>query len=132
MIPVYIGSKLKYADRWKRLRADWKKAGIFINSTWIDQAVQEDDSLPADFRIFWSVDQRDVSQAAFVVIYGEPKDELRGALVEAGIAIATGAHVIVVGDCSSFGTWQHHPACIKVATLEHAKRLILNFIQFSK
>jgi hypothetical protein len=125
MIRVYIASKIKYAPRLCDLRYEWKQHGIDLHARWFDQAAHEESATPEDFHIFWMVDQHDVETSRALIVYAEPGDELRGALVEVGIAIANGIPVFIAGDCSSFGTWRHHPACVKATTLENAKTMIL-------
>lgn len=126
MIKVYIASKLKHADRWRKLREQWPAEGIDLHARWHDQESQEDEAQPVDFSIFWLVDEEDVSNSDCVIVYGEADDKLNGALVEAGIAIAHKILVIVVGDSPSFGSWWHHPGVLRAGSLEQAKRLILN------
>lgn len=127
MIKVYIASKLKYAERFKKYREDWKASGIDLHARWFDQAIIEQTSEvpPEDFHIFWLVDEEDVKVSSALIVYGEENDKLRGALIEAGIAIGQGMLVIVVGDCPDFGTWQYHPTVTRAGSLEHAKTMIL-------
>ena len=123
---VYIASKLKYAEQFRIYRSQWRPK-INLHARWFDQATIEQTSKvsPEDFHIFWLVDEEDVKVADALIIYGERDDKLRGALVEAGIAIAMGKLVIVVGDCADFGTWQHHPLVTRAGSFEHAKTMIL-------
>lgn len=123
---VYIASKLKYAERFKQLRIHWAQS-IDLHARWFDQAAieLEGEVDPTDFHIFWLVDEEDVRNSDAVIVYAEENDKLRGALVEAGIAIALGKLVIVVGDSPDFGTWQHHPTVTRAGSLEHAKTMIL-------
>lgn len=127
-IKVYVASKLKYADRLKYLRGEWVEYGINLHARWFDQAILEtsgevDD--PEDFHIFWLVDEDDVATSDVVLVYGEPEDHLRGALVEAGMAIALKKLVVVIADSPDYGTWQHHPQVAKARSFDHAKDMIL-------
>ena len=128
MIKVYIASKLYYAVRFQELRKEWAPK-IDLHARWHDQAHLElsnsGELTPEDFHIFWQVDEEDVKTSQAVIIYGESQDKLRGALVEAGIAIGAGILTILVGDCEDFGTWQHHPTVARAISLEHAKTMIL-------
>lgn len=126
MIKVYIASKLKYAKLFRNYRIQWKADKIDLHARWFDQAHIEQNShaSPEDFHIFWLVDEEDVKTSQALIIYGEKDDKLRGALVEAGIAIASGLLVIVIGDCPDFGTWQYHPLVIRAGSFEHAKTMI--------
>lgn len=128
MIKVYIAGKLKDAPTYRQYREDWKKDGIDLHARWHDQAVYEEDNhdlTQEDFHIFWLVDEEDVKTADALILFGRPEDHLRGALVEAGIALGMGKLVIVVGDSPDYGTWQHHPVVVKAGSFEHAKTMIL-------
>lgn len=101
---------------WQRLRAD--NPHIEFTSRWIDMVDQEADAKQKDFMRFWLGDHEDVKRSDFVAVYAEPGDRLRGALVEAGIGLALGKTVIVIGAHEDYGTWQHHPLAWRVATVE--------------
>ncbi len=128
MIKVYIASKLSNAEQFRAYRTTWTKDGINLHARWFDQAMLEhsEHSLsPHDFHIFWLVDEEDVKVADAVIVCGYSTDKLRGALIEAGIAIAMGKLVIVIGDHPDYGTWQHHPVVVRANTFEEAKQMIL-------
>ncbi len=128
MIKVYIASKLSHAEEFIALRNAWGNDGIDLHARWFDQASLEHEShdlSPYDFHIFWSVDEEDVKTSQAVIVCGRNDEKLRGALVEAGIAIAMGKLVIVIGEHPDYGTWQHHPTVVRAATLESAKLMIL-------
>lgn len=124
-INVYIASKLRYAQRFREMRDSWKKDKIFLHARWFDHEQHEDSATDDDFRIFWRVDEHDVKSSNAIIVYGERNDELRGALVEAGMAMGAGILTIVVGDAPAFGTWCHHPMVVRASTLEHAKQMLL-------
>ena len=126
MIKVYIASKIKHAASWRTFREDWRAIGIELHARWFDQVAHEDNATSGDFSIFWLCDVEDVSSSNAVIVYGETGEELRGALVEAGIAIANDILVIVVGSSASFGTWQHHPMVVRAKDMGHAKQMILH------
>jgi len=124
---VYIASKLKHAGKFKVLREQWCPE-IDLHARWFDQATIELDGpelSPHDFHIFWLVDEEDVRIADALILYAEPGDHVRGALVETGIAIALGKLVIVVGDHPDYGTWQHHPTVTRAVDMEHARTMLL-------
>ena len=125
MIKVYIASKILYAAQFRGYREAWKAEGIDLHARWHDQAQFEDAATPEDFHIFWLVDEEDVRMSDAIIVYGAPGDKLRGALVEAGIAIACGILTILVGDSPDYGTWQHHPLVAKAESFEKAKEMIL-------
>ena len=127
MIRIYVASKIKHAEMFRVFRRDWAVDGIDIQARWLDHAKEEIDGTtgPEDFKIEWLVDEEDVINAKAMIIYAEPNDKLRGALVEAGIGIASGIFVIVVGEHLDYGTWQHHPLVHHAKTLRHAREMIL-------
>lgn len=82
-----------------------------------------------DFSNFWLIDIYDVLRSEFTLVLGMAVDgPLRGALVEAGAAIASGARVICVGDAPCFGTWKHHPLVTHVPRLIDARTHLLRCI----
>ncbi len=126
MIRVYMASKLKYAERFRKYRDEWLPH-IHLHARWFDQAhiEQTTQPTPEDFHIFWLVDEEDVRDSDALILYGEPDDKLHGALVEAGMALAFKKMVLLVGDCPSFGTWRHHPLVVEAGTFENAKTMLL-------
>ena|SRR5438309_255045 len=126
---VYIASKIMYAERFRRLRTEWNAHRVEIYSRWLDQAVHENSATPDDFHIFWLTDEQDVKESDAVIVYGETGDTLRGALVEAGIAIGAGIPVIIVGDSPSFASWQYHPKVVRADSLEHARHMLLRLFR---
>lgn len=120
-IRVYTASKLEQSERWKQLRVDWPE--IHFTARWPYMVGQLEDS-PSNARLFWLDDEADITSADVVLIFAEKHEHLRGALVEAGMAIALGKRVIVVGEHTDYGTWQYHPAVIRVKTLTHAKAIL--------
>lgn len=101
---VYGASKLKHAPLWQGLRMTWQD--IEWTARWPDLVggVEDNDNFA---REFWRHDVQDVMRSDCVLLYSQPDDRLRGALVEAGVGIALGKHVIVVGENPDYGTWQY-------------------------
>lgn len=91
---IYIASKTKHADKWRKLRAD----GWNIISTWIDEAGQGQTKNRRDLA------QRCIREAAsadLFILYVEPGEQLKGALIEAGAALHSGVCVLCVGSIES-------------------------------
>lgn len=106
---------------WQSLRLEWNE--IQFTSRWIDLIGKCPDK--QEFaEVFWIQDLQDVRCSDVVLVYGTHDDVLVGALVEAGAAIAFGLFVIVIGDCSGYGTWQYHPHVLHANDFNHA-RIIL-------
>ena len=119
-IRVYGASTLPHASLWRDLSRRWIDE-VEFTARW---SYMHFGNIPetAEFaRLFWLHDMEDVRRSDVVMVYAEPKDSLRGALVEAGMGLAYGLRVLVCGSNHGFGTWQHHPQVTHVSTLEDAK-----------
>lgn len=126
---VYTASKLKEGPRWRRLAAEWPE--VEFVARWPFMHVTDDgapgwpDDCAAHGSIFWQHDHEDVARADVVLLFAaDPSDVLRGGLVEAGMAIALGKTVIVVGENPGYGTWQFHQQVKRVPTLDAARSLL--------
>ena len=128
-LKVYTASKLKEGPRWRRLAEEWPEIDIvarwpFLHVT-ADGAPGWPDDCAAHGSVFWQHDNEDVALSDVVLVFANrPDDVLRGALVEAGMAIALGKVVIVVGDNPGYGSWQYHQQVKRVPTLEAARSLL--------
>lgn len=87
---IYIASKTTHAERWRALRTD----GLPIVSTWIDEAGLGESASLADL---WRRNVLEAANAAALIVYHEPGETPKGALVEIGAAIACGVPVLWVG-----------------------------------
>jgi len=121
MASVYTASKLRHGPMWIRLREE--RQDVFFTARWPDIEGHVPDT-PENAVAFWHHDVADVRKADAVLVYAEPEDKLRGALVEAGIALGLGKQVVVVGDNADFGTWQYHPLVQRAKTIDEALLLI--------
>jgi fermentation-respiration switch protein FrsA (DUF1100 family) len=111
---IYVASRASTPERpamWRALR----DAGHPIISTWIDEAGEGE---TACNRELWQRIEREVTAASALVLYVEPQDfPLKGAYVEAGMALAAGVPVIVVAPgvelqertLRPLGSWAMHP-----------------------
>ena len=111
---IYIASKTRHAAKWRALRSD----GYDIISTWIDEAG------PGESQDLPDLAKRCVSEAKsadVLVLYCEPGDVLKGALIEVGAALACGVPVREVGRCDSIQTaLRHHPLWTAWCSVEKA------------
>jgi hypothetical protein len=82
------------------------------------------DNSPALANLFWKQDQADVIRSDVVMVYAEPQDHLRGALIEAGMGIAYGKTVIVIGDHPDYGSWQYHRQVIRAEDYAEAMTIL--------
>lgn len=102
-MPFYVASKTCHAHRWQQLRA----AGHAVTATWIDEAGKGES---ADYAELADRCRREIQAASFVLLYCEPGETLKGALVEAGMALALGKPVRCVGQCDSLSrVFNRHP-----------------------
>jgi hypothetical protein len=111
MLAVYGASCLRHASKWRHLRIAWRRAGINLCSTWIDDKRIENEAhvTPLAFAGAWIQNAKELDQAAALVVYAELDDVLRGAIFEAGYVIGQGKPVILVGRNTGFSSWQYHP-----------------------
>jgi len=104
-LKIYLASKLYHADVVKNLVICNTYDVTWTNRwQWFEGVVDDTEQFAQHF---WENDFDDIDAADCVVIYGVVGDELKGALVEAGYAIAKGKPVYCVGGSASFGTWQY-------------------------
>lgn len=91
--PIYIASRASLperAERWRRLRDEF---GWQIVSSWIDEAGEGE---TVDFTDLWDRIHREIASSNKLLLYAEPDDfPLKGALIEAGMALALGKPVVV-------------------------------------
>lgn len=90
--PIYVASRASIPARsemWRNLRDDY---GWQITSTWIDEAGEGE---TADFTELWDRIMLEITAARKVVLYAQKDDfPLKGAILEAGIALGMGKPVI--------------------------------------
>jgi nucleoside 2-deoxyribosyltransferase len=122
---IYLASKMQHAERW---RQEYVRKDVHIVSRWpfLEPSI---DCEVSNCRKFWQDDVADIQSADAVVVYAEEGEKLRGALVEAGIAIGLGKLVIVVGEHPDYGTWSHHPLVKRATTLDHAFAIVAGIVR---
>lgn len=109
---IYIASKTKHAERWRKLRDVY---GYPINSTWLDEAGPGESASLSDL---WLRCIREASAASALVIYCEKDEVLKGAWIELGAALHAGVQIYAVG-IEGF-TVAHHPAIRHFPTMKDA------------
>jgi hypothetical protein len=116
MIRVYTASKLTKGAFWRVLHFDtpW----IYCHARWLKHNFIGTPDTPEHARKFWIEDEEDIRSADCVVVYAEAGEHLRGALVEAGMALILNIPVYVIGDHPDYGTWRYHPGVIRVGSIE--------------
>jgi len=120
MIRIYTASKLSSAEVWHDIQKTWPE--VFCHARWLKHTQLGTPDTAEYARRFWIEDEEDVRHADLLVLYGKPNEHLRGALVEAGIALALKIPVAVIGEHPDYGTWQHHPGVVKFADFGDLKK----------
>lgn len=98
---IYTASKTVHAPLWKQ----WRREGLPVISTWIDEAGVGE---TADFADLWTRCISETAKAEILVCYREEGEVLKGAFIEIGAALQSGTRVICVGDFSGM-SFLHHP-----------------------
>ena len=100
---IYVASKVKHAPMWRELRS----LGWPINSTWIDESGEGESSSLSDLA---SRCINEAAEADVLLLYCEPGEVQKGAMVEVGAALASGTPVASVGRCETTSkTFVEHP-----------------------
>lgn len=129
MKPIYVASRASVPARsemWRRLR----ESGWNITSTWIDEAGE---GATEDFTELWWRIGAEIAKSAGLVLYAEREDfPLKGALIEAGMALGMEKPVyvclpgILLGARTDrpIGSWIRHPLVHRVETVEEVRRYL--------
>lgn len=127
--PIYVASRASIPERaamWHRLRDD----GWQITSSWIDEAGEGE---TADFTDLWDRIMREIAAANKLVLFAEAGDfPLKGAILEAGIALGMGKSVVVClpgvtlegRTQRPIGSWLAHRNVIRCDSLRSAMAYI--------
>lgn len=109
---IYVASRVAQHSTWRHWRDNM---GAPIISTWIDEAGEGE---TADFGELWLRVMREVQSADCLILFASKGDlPLKGALVEAGIALGADKRVYVVLNAIELegrtfrpiGSWIKHP-----------------------
>lgn len=124
---VYTASKLFHSSLWIDLYDDPAWSFIEWTARWPRLVDLERTATPADFGHFWAMDIQDVQRSDFVLLLGGiHEDALRGALVEAGAAIALGKIVVAV-HLSPHHSWSFHPLVVRLDSLDEALKFFQRY-----
>jgi len=100
MSGIYVASKTKHGSRWRRCRI----AGAPIISTWIDES---DPGETVDWPDLWRRCVKEASECDTLILYLQPGEALKGALVEVGCALSHGKPVLYVGPDDTYSVLKH-------------------------
>ena len=110
---IYIASKVTHAKIWRMFR-DSKKANFI--STWLNDA--EKRGLP-DFIDLWNRSLNEIKECDAFILYYQHNEELNGALVELGAALANNKKIFYIGPPNKY-TMLHHPLITHCRTIDEA------------
>lgn len=108
---IYFASALHHAPLWRDYAATYP---ITATSSWIYQ--ENLASADKDFdacTLGWAKNLRDIRRSDFVLFFAAVGDRQRGALVEAGAALAYGIPVLLSGDFDQTASWCFTPGVIR-------------------
>ena len=89
-----------------------------VTASWIDEAGK---AQTADYSELATRCITDIESADILLLYCEPGELLKGALIEAGIPLALGKQVRCVGECASLSrVFNRHPLWRQFATVKEA------------
>lgn len=119
---VYIASSMRHGPLWQAWASAHleKSRGFRVISRWPVHAADELAETPGNAKLFWQHDIEDVLSADLLLCYAADGDTPRGALVETGVALASGIPVLAVGPATLLGTWIHHSGVYHVEDLTAA------------
>lgn len=127
--PIYVASRASVPERsamWRKLRGD----GWPIISSWIDEAGEGETAFLADL---WIRIRAEIYGASAFVLYAERDDfPLKGALIEAGMAIGLNKQIVIClpgveldsPSCRPIGSWIRHPLVRREDDIEKAMECI--------
>ncbi len=133
---IYSASKIWHNTKWTNLRDEY---GFNITARWINYPCGEENKptgaklfTPEEKTVLWDYCDDDVSNADMTVVYAEKDNEMRGALVEMGIAMGAKNPIYVIGTCPSFEVAGHSAVAFMYHRLVHKIREDNGFIPLQK
>lgn len=103
---MFVSSKTKHREDWKRLRVELAKEGVCqVTASWLDQG----DGVPLGE--VWEGVMRDLRGAGAMLLWAGEGEDLKGSLVELGMALGFGVPVyaaVPAGYAERY-TALHHP-----------------------
>ena len=124
---IYTASKVWHAPKWRTLR----DIGMNVKASWLDFP---EGSLSVEQQVdLWTKCVEEATDADFVLLYAEPGDVMKGALIEAGCCLAAGGTVLQVGEGPSLmagdgsdASFTQHPRWRRCADLAKALNIAGN------
>lgn len=122
---VYTASTLHYSKFWQTLAADPDWSFVRWTATWPTEQISED-ATDKENRDAWIMNIAQIKFSDFLVLYAKPSDRLRGALIEAGVALGTGLPVLAVGVPDDH-TWMHFPSVKRFNSMVEVRYHLLRY-----
>lgn len=116
---IYVSSKLQHRDK-------WLGSGMPIISTWIHGV----ELPPSECSAMWDRYRGEVAACDGFVLYAEPDDQLKGCMLELGMAFALARPIVIVWTgsiedlASKVGTIVHHESVKVAPSIGEAARLL--------
>lgn len=106
---VYVASKSELGPMWQMFRDAWLKEqpNVEVVSSWIDMSGEGEG-------LDWPAFIDEASSCDLLIALHREGDIWKGAFVEIGAALGSGAQVIVLGDPP--GSWKEHPRVSQFTT----------------
>lgn len=123
MLRIYPATKLANIGT-LRMWEQWYPKELFFHARWLRHVDNDTPDIAENANQFWIEDAEDVRSADALVVFAFPDQHLRGALVECGIAIASGVPVFAIGEHPDFSTWQYHPGVTRVKDISEVIPLV--------
>lgn len=130
---VYTASKIRHAQIWRTASTLYPQ--IEFTARWISIAKGVPDHLDTTFwndhdrMIHWIQDVQDVQRSDYLLVFAERDTDddaqLKGSLIEAGVALGLGKIVLQVG-LSPRHSWTAHPLVFGFDVLDEAFAFILS------
>lgn len=110
---IYGASKIMEHEFWRSIR--YKFPGVEWTARWPDLCLpattgKDLNPSPRQAERAWLIDFQDVRNSdAVMVLHSGEDQKLRGALVEAGYALALNKPVLLIGRHPDYDSWQYYP-----------------------
>lgn len=116
---VYVSSKLRHRDM-------WMASGIPTTSTWI----LGEELPPEQCSAMWDRYRDEIRRSDAIVLYVEPEDQLKGCMLELGMAFMAEQPLIVVWQgtirdlAAKIGTIVYHDSVVIVGAIDEVRPIL--------
>ena len=121
---IYIASHNQ--DEGRRLKTLLRRAGYVVVSSWLtDKRFGQEKYTLRQCRQIARRDVREVLQCDLLILMAGPDLYPGGKFIEAGVALGSGAHLVVLGRRENMVLW--HPRILAVETTDDLKTCLARF-----